>query len=761
MRAPHDEGNGHIRQRAQAKFGSDSALHQGRLNTPTSVISLKVAPSDLTQAQSFIASLAEAFRKLGMLSPSMSNLFGDSSPDHLPPDLHGKLHNEASRRSMTDTVSSIIQAFSASKALNQVLGTKDPEPFVAPPAIPSNLREIFETGLQGNEQFHTVGRLVTGRGESFMASVSSQQGKTALADILEEKESSLRVDTACENTTGASSELKISVPKYTSGKQAVAVAQRYTLMNSDGDAAEDTTSQHVVFESDEDHGFWKHRSSTTLAASDYSQPGSAASGPSLPPPSFDPCTSSLLSLPSLDSSDSNAPSLPHSVTKRLFGSRATLNRHVAPATRQQSSKEAPSHLNDTASSLRESESLLVLFPSRGVLPAPKVPVHNKIARRYADKYIQSNGALDDDSLGLDQGATSSPPSHIKIHAPSPVKSKKSGKRAPSSTNQYEIGPPLAQPSRREDTTGLPVLPLEAEAEWTDDFPGNTYALLTILLTWSHTMWTSIYRQHDPRLFSIHPAFAYPITPPVRKQLVSVSFYDNSTKTHKEVRFLGPGDAAQISYHEVDVLADPNSKTSPPASPRCNSPVDAIRQSFRLVEKEASKNTRYTSMAHRAKTGQGRWCYVLIKGSTPSDGRTPPHVMLAWHVSAVTSTSDCLHTIYADDAASKPAVPVRKKVKRFSSFQNLTQTIRNPAKFNFHHSLRIASSSSELPSIDPYATSEQRKGVTLNRTVMNFEKAGEIPLIEGFRVDVKAFRDWMEACGRGKGKAILWSERNAA
>jgi hypothetical protein len=37
------------------------------------------------------------------------------------------------------------------------------------------------------------------------------------------------------------------------------------------------------------------------------------------------------------------------------------------------------------------------------------------------------------------------------------------------------------------------------------------------------------------------------------------------------------------------------------------------------------------------------------------------------------------------------------------------------------------------------------------------KVGRIPLVEGFRVDVDAFQGWMEACGTGDGKVILWRE----
>lgn len=187
-------------------------------------------------------------------------------------------------------------------------------------------------------------------------------------------------------------------------------------------------------------------------------------------------------------------------------------------------------------------------------------------------------------------------------------------------------------------------------------------------------------------------------------------------------------------------------------------VDAIEQTLGLTDKDPSRHIRYVSMAHRAKTGEGRWCYVLIKGHTPLDGSTPPHVMLAWHISAITYTGDCVHTVYANDIAPKPA-PAQYKVKRFSSLHNLAHALRSPTKFNFHHSLRTASSGSGLPDIDPYATLEQSYGLTLSRTVMELGKAGGVPLVEGFRVDLKAFREWMEACGRGQGRVIMWRERD--
>ncbi|KAF1930006.1 uncharacterized protein M421DRAFT_3771 [Didymella exigua CBS 183.55] len=694
----------------------------------------------------------------------MPNLFGSASPDQPPADLHNKPQAKTPHRSKTDAMNSVFRTFRASKALNQVLGIRDPEPFVIPPSMPSDLPESFESGMSDYEQIYATDVFASRRSESFATYVPSQQSKTALTEILEEKESPVRANLTQDSTTSASSKLKINVPEWTSEKRAVAVAQQYTFVDSDSDKASDAASQHTFYASGEDYGSWQYGSSTTLAVSDDSRPGSASSGPSLPPVSFPPRTSSLLPFPNLSSSDVTISPLRHSTSKKLLsGLRPTCSRHIAPETSKHADRESSGYLSKNPSILERYGSLPVLFPSPGIAPAINKSNHNEIARRYARRYVEANGALDDSSVQSSQYTSSSPPPHITIQAPSPVKSTKSKKRAHSSTTQEGFGPPMAQRSRHDKTTGLPVLPLDAEAEWKAEFAGNTHALLTILLIWSHTIWALYHRLHDPKLFSIHSAFAYPITPPVRKQLLSVSFYDTSTEPHKEVRFLGPGDAAEMSYHEVDVFEDPSRKEAHSSPPQSSSPVGIIKQTFGLTGKAAPKHVRYVSMSQRAKTGEGRWCYVLIKGNTSPDRSTPPHLMLAWHISAVTSTSDCLHTIYLDDA--KPptltSTPTQNKVKRFSSLQNLGQALRHSAKFNFHHSLRAASSTSELPSVDPYSIAEQQEGETFHRTVMKLEKAGGIPLIEGFRVDVVAFRDWMEACGKGKGKVIMWRENDAS
>ncbi|KAF2628660.1 hypothetical protein BU25DRAFT_457465 [Macroventuria anomochaeta] len=766
MTAPHDGSNPHASKRSESKSDSRSPFLTAELNTPASTLSLKILPADLTPAASPTDALVEAFSMLNMRSPSMPTLSPNSSPSYPPGDLHSKAPAETPHRGRTDTMQSVVRAFSASKTLHQVLGMRDPEPFVPPPAMPSDLRERFEAGLQEYEQLYVAGVSAPRQAEGLTASVLPQQGKTSLADILEEKESPVRATPTRLTAPGTSGKLKINVPKWTSGKQAIAVAQRHTFLDSDSDAvANDTASEHTDDEcDDDDYSLWKYGSSTTLAVSDYSRPGSSASGnelSSMPAPSFPPRTSSLLPLPHeivYGSNDSDP--LTRTSRSKNLPPRPDSKHPTATANSQHPYKQVYSHGNNNPSTLRRTESLPVLFPSPGVEQQSSAFVQTKNGSAYGDNCsdFEPHSALGNTVLGHNEYTASSPAPRITIQAPSPVKAATSRKRAPSSSTQNEIDPPLSQRSRRDDVAGLPVLSPDTEAEWTIKFPGNTHALLTILLTWSHAMWAFHHRLPVLKPFSIHPAFPYSITPPLRKQLLSVSFYDTSVEPHKEIRFLGPDDVAEMSYHEVDIFDNPAGNTDSQAPPLWSSSISTIKQTLGLADSEAPKQIRYMDMSQRAKTGEGRWCYILIKGYEPQDGGTPPHLILAWHISAVTATSDCLHTIFPDNATPKPTTRSQSKLKRFSSLQNFGLALCSPAKFNFHQTLRSASSSSELPPADEPVENEQRGGTTLHRTVLKMEKAGNIPLVEGYRVDIAAFRDWMDACGKGEGKVIMWKER---
>ncbi|OAG20883.1 hypothetical protein CC77DRAFT_922390, partial [Alternaria alternata] len=278
-------------------------------------------------------------------------------------------------------------------------------------------------------------------------------------------------------------------------------------------------------------------------------------------------------------------------------------------------------------------------------------------------------------------------------------------------------------SDNKKATGLPTLPASSSALWEVDFPGYTPALLTILLTWSHAMQSFYRRLPDPKTFPIHAAFPRRITPPAYNRLISVGFYYTSFIPHKDIRFLGPGDMAEIGYAEVDV--------------------------FRSKE-EVRKRTLgvYRDQIHLADSGEGRWAYVLIKEHAIPEEETPPHVMLAWHLSAVTDTSTCLHTVFPDNhepILSKPPAtpaPPEQPIRRLASLQNLISPSRGQK--HLHREIRSVSSSAGSTEVEESSILPQEGAQTLKRTVVKLEKAGSIPLIKGYRVDLKEFRGWLDA-----------------
>lgn len=741
----------------ERQIGLRSPIHLPEVKTPDSTSS--IASTNLTPAPSATDVLTRSFSKLSMSSPSMPNLSGRPPRDRPPADLHSKLQDETPRRSKTNTMNSIVRAFSSSNLLNQVLGLRDPESLVVPPWVPHDLVKRFEAGLQQYDCLFAAGVFASNKANSNQITRPPQKSKTEMADILEEKESPIHTKPAARTIPRAGSNLKINVPQWTSDKQAVAVAQRYSSVESYRGVAETIEDEHVDCElAAENNVSWRYGSSTTLASSSAS--GNEVS--SVPAPLFPPRTTSLLP-PALSHVNSSSPAVQHGYKIRALPS-GLLPRppnHTASMTVKPSNKQLNQNAYNSSSALGKAESLPLLVPSSeveqqysGFLPAPC----GRMAGDVDSKLVPTYNTYKQATQSPHTYPTSSPVPHIAVQAPSPKKLPARRKRAPSLSTDEHSGLPLTQRPRMDDTAGLPILPLYAEGIWKFDFPGNTQALLTILLTWSQTMWTFHRRLSDPKLFAIHPAFPYAVDPPLTRKLVSVSFYDTNFEPHKEIRFLGPGNAAEMSYHEVDTFNNPLIRPDDPTTVRPSTSIDAFKQTLGLTGSEGPKHIRYMDMPQRAKTGEGRWCYILIKGHKMSDRGTAPHVILAWHISAVTGTSDCLHTIYSDEAAPKPKAQPQRKLKRFSSLQNLGAALKKPY-LNLNHTLRSANSSSELQPVDAKTELVQGNGLTLHRTVLKLERAGGIPLIEGFRVDVGAFRGWLDACGKGEGKVIMWRERD--
>lgn len=763
MTLRHEDGL-HTCELLDSQTSLQSPTHLPELNTPSSTLSLAI--TDVTPLADSTDALARSFSKLNMRSPSIPILSTYSS-DSRAGDIHSKLQAEARLRSKVDTMDSVVRAFSSSKTLHQVLGLRKPEPFVTPPEVPHNLIDRFETGLQKYESLFSAGAFASTVTAGVQAAQPLQKGKAELADILEEKESPTHITPVRSANPGTGSALKVNVPKWTASKQAVAVAQQCTFLESDSEAAEDTASEHANHELGADeNSFWEYGSNTTLAASDCSRSGSPASArelSSVPAPFPPPRTTSLVQHNHVDGGNTVSSSPPHHFENNILPPRPLRQptHPAAPVTTRLWKTPLDQVANIRLSTLRTTESLPVLLPSSGVEQrswdlgqTDDGAVSSRIKGEFRVAHKSSN--LD---FTLDSSSLQVPHINPALQAPSPEISPTSRKRGPSMSALNDLGPSPSRRARRDDTAGLPILPLEAEALWKFKFQGNTYALLTILLSWSQTMWTFHRRLPDPKLLAIHPAFPYPIAPPLTEKLLSISFYDTSFEPHKEIRYLGPGDVAEMSYHEVDIFGDPENQDDNQRKTQPRFPMTSIRKTLSKSVPGNLKHKRYMTMAQRAKTGEGRWCYILLKGQQTADEATPPHLILAWHISAITAKSTCLHTIYPDHVTPTPAIQPQSKLKRFSSLQNLGTALRHPARFGLHQPLRSASSSAELPPGDARTEMGQGVGKTLHRTVLKLERAGSVPLIEGFRIDVEAFRGWLEACGKGKGKVIMWRERD--
>ncbi|KAH7068732.1 hypothetical protein FB567DRAFT_609093 [Paraphoma chrysanthemicola] len=341
-----------------------------------------------------------------------------------------------------------------------------------------------------------------------------------------------------------------------------------------------------------------------------------------------------------------------------------------------------------------------------------------------------------------------PPPEIKIQAPSPTKTSPSKKRRPTVSDQV----PPAKPQLTDETTDLPVLAADQENLWKEDFPGNTNALMTIMIPWSMSMTRLNAQLPDAYHFSINAAFPYRVEPPLAHKLFSAAFYDDKPTPHKEIRFLGPGHKVDMTYYEVDVF----SYKDKPAFSVHASKVAALRRALKLDVPET--HVDHMSMRHRGDIGEGRWAYILIKAHASAyPDEVPPHVMIAWHTTAVTRASKCLHTIYpgGSNAPKSAAAPQPKGLKRSASLQNLAARSRDAARVR--QDLRFASSA-ELPGVDGATDVVQPGALALLREVWKMEKAGRTPLIEGYRVDVGAWREWLEAVGGGRGKVVVWRER---
>lgn len=394
-------------------------------------------------------------------------------------------------------------------------------------------------------------------------------------------------------------------------------------------------------------------------------------------------------------------------------------------------------------------------------------------------------------------------------------------------------------------TGLSALPKEYEWAWKDPFPGNTEGISYNLLTWHATMRNLHANLSNPALMPIHPVSLYPPTKPLHISLASASFWDTGVEPHKELWFVGPRDVEVLSYNEVDTFSERKDMES-----------NKLKQASRLnnLLKMKIKDRGRKRKPDTTFNGDGRWCFIVIRshdneGSTPTiaeeaDSRhdsneeaeeqehEAPYVILAFPKSAVTRTTECLHTLYPDCTETSAAenqreatMYMRPRLNRVASMPALYRALATPciSKTSVHHRgtsaqtdyplvasissqcpeyriwncckcksenhlhyrnnqhalgllschclhklckscqstglLRHFPSISEPPSFLPITELDGTRGQpwTLRRTILWFDKAGQIPLIEGYRTDLAAWIPFLEAVGRGEGKIILFCE----
>jgi hypothetical protein len=780
-------------------------LHLSTLNTSTSTSSITRSPSDLTPpiaAPDFIAlgqSNAQTAAMDAFEAFEKSPKYGQPNQADTPPappaaaNLHSKLENETPRYSKTNAFNSFQRAVSSAKMLHQVLGMQAPEPYQRPPEMPQDVERRFfaslqEYGLDFDMQGMNLGeRVGQAAGVQKNMTVGIALGKAVLEDIREEKESPVKTAFKEMGTGGKPVGMTIDPPAWTSEFQAVAGTSHVSAIeqgksNQAGniDLLGDYAPAHPPFGSsparvnDTASGtnfensclpYYQYPafdSTTTLADSrpgSSAAPNTSAAYPAEGSTSLSAQSASFVPAITVDDDGTDAGYM-HSHRSNALIDLAEASPVPAGQDRQLFSYESQA-INSNYIPQRVEYARSALFPSPRVeqdqawdfvqQPDRSIAPHGFAPGGFAPaagRDTQVSGSLP----FLTAPRDAAPVPRIVVKSPSPKKptSKKRGHGS-----QHKIGPIQSKTKAADETLGLPVLEANQEAKWKFKFPGNTYALLTLMLAWSIKMQSLYKKLPNSYLFSVNAAFPYPIDPPVFRRLVSVAFYDTSVTPHKEIRFISPGDVGEISYNEVDVFSYPAPETELEKAQAAQD--GAIRLMKRALMLNSGPTTKELKDSQRAANGEGRWAYILLQGhKSQLPNETPPHAIIAWQLSAMTSKSECLHTIYPDNhVAPKPAAPAPTHgPKRFSSLQNLA------AKYSESHrlseSLRSASSS-ELPMAEvPVPVPDG--ALTFKRKVWKMEKAGRIPLVEGYRVDVQKWSGWLDAVGRGQGKVIVWEER---
>ncbi|KAL1801457.1 hypothetical protein ACET3X_001799 [Alternaria dauci] len=682
------------------------------------------------------------------------------------PNVHIKRQPETSEKSRSTRGIGIARAIEVRKRLQRVMGVTEPVPFVTPPAMPEDLEQEFVSGMK---EYGLDNRMHNMKLDVLSQAASMQE---RLPEIKEEHESPVR-DTwtftqSGQEVTPCNPLVELSAldsPSSKDSKKPIGDGTDDPQPPALGQSSRMSGTEFEAPMSEPMPGFYKvgssplRMTSPSPAVNPISSDGFRPVHASYDTPSFAAFRKQMEAF-----EEQHMPAYSNAVPN--MGSEDIQTSHL---------RHAHNYItrSDSVSSFRSVSRIKPLFPS------PRVGTQSwdeskGVSQQHVSEVQPNTAPMSSQDNTFFENLFCQPPAssvpRIAVQAPSPTKLPSSKKRFTPQVTDELLGS-AAKDTRPDNkkATGLPTLPASSSASWEVEFPGYTPALLTILLTWSHAMQSFYRRLLDSRTFPIHAAFPHSITPPVYNRVISVGFYDTSVVPHEEIRFLGPGDKAEIGYAEVDVFRSREEVAAFEAQEQEHfSKARAMKRKLGLGSRfgeQKGKMSVYQDQMHLANSGEGRWAYVLIRGHATSDEEVAPHVMLAWHLSAVTDTSTCLYTVFPDNhepVLRKPpatSAPPKQPLRRLASLQNLVSPSRGQR--HLHREIRSASCSAGSMEVEESSILPQEGAQTLKRTVVKLEKADSVPLIEGYRVDLEKFTGWLNAVGRGEGKVIVWRETSPA
>ncbi|KAF2465478.1 uncharacterized protein BDR25DRAFT_378633 [Lindgomyces ingoldianus] len=315
--------------------------------------------------------------------------------------------------------------------------------------------------------------------------------------------------------------------------------------------------------------------------------------------------------------------------------------------------------------------------------------------------------------------------------------------------------------RGDSVQSFTTLPITQAHAWKTPFPGNTENLAHTLLNWHSVMHHMYSNASQPDLLAFHPMFAFKPSKPKSVPLVAASFWSTGSEPHKELYRIEAGDVARLLYKEVDTFAKRREMESD--KEKGNQKV-GLREIFKKKDVKG-KEPRDVSL-----TTDGRWRFLVIRGHLDANEEyeelddgvcVAPYAILAFPTTAVTYTSESLFNC-PPESPPEPAstTPERPALSRFASMPMLSRafsrscaSVRATSTTNLNGPKQLSIPSLQTHEV-PKATPPP---ALLRRTLLWFEIAGHVPLVEGYRTDTFAWRPFLEAVGRGEGKIQLWSE----